>query len=124
MPFKLVINGYEPPYKTISTGDYAVKKNKIWSKNTGRSASGRMLGDIIAVKYTVAVKWEELSQSEVQELEKALSAKPFFPVTFIDEKGAEVSDKTFYSADMQYSSKFYRNGKAFYLGVSIELIEQ
>ena len=124
MPFKLVINGYEPPYKTISTGDYAVKKNKIWSKNTGRSASGRMLGDIIAVKYTVAVKWEELSQAEVWELEKALSAKPFFPVTFTDEKGAEVSDKTFYSADMQYSSKYYRNGKAFYSGVSIELIEQ
>lgn len=124
MPFKLIINGYEPPYKTIAMGSYAVTKNKIWSKNTGRSASGRMLGDVVAVKYTVAVKWEELSQAEVDALEDALSVKPFFPVTFTDEKGGEISDKTFYSADMQYASKFYRKGEAFYSGVSVELIEQ
>ena len=30
-----------------------VTKEKIWSKNTGRAANGEMVGDLIAIKYTL-----------------------------------------------------------------------
>ena len=102
---------------------YTVTKNKLWSKNTGRTASGSMVGDIIATKYSISLKWNELTQAQVTTIENAISASSFFAVIFQDEKGAQKTGN-FYAADMTYPVKVQRNGATIYKGVTLEIIEQ
>lgn len=121
MAYKLTINGYSPP-PVIRSG-YSVTVNTMWSSNTGRSANGTMLGDIIARKYTVRAQWKKLTQSQLTSLANAIGSSAFFPVTFVNEMGEQVT-KTFYNADPTYPVKGFVNGVATYENVSIELIEQ
>ena len=121
MAYKLTINGYSPP--AVTRSGYSVTKNKIWSSNTGRGATGKMLGDIIATKYTIRAQWNKLTQSQLTALENAIGSKAFFSVTFVNEKGVQTT-KTFYSADPTYTTKKFVNGVAVFENVSIELIEQ
>ena len=114
MAYKLTINGYSPP--AVIRSGYSVTRNTIWSSNTGRS-------DIIARKYTVRAQWNKLTQSQLTSLANAIGTSAFFPVTFVDEKGTQIT-RTFYSADPTYTTKKYVNGVAIYENVSIELIEQ
>lgn len=68
-----------PPPVSISTSDEI-----IWSEDTGRSASGLMVGDIIAEKKTINVNWGVLTETEVGLIKSRLIAG-FFPVTFRDD---------------------------------------
>lgn len=102
---------------------YTVKRNKIWSKNTKRTASGAMVGDIIARKYTISGKWNDLTQAEVSKIATAIDTDAFFTVKFPDEYGVEKTAQ-FYSADPEYPVHVIQNGKALYSEVSIELIEK
>lgn len=52
----------------------------IWSANTGRISTGKMVGDVIAEKQTLNVKWEYLTAKEKNVIKKALTSG-FFPVT-------------------------------------------
>lgn len=121
MAYKLTINGYSPP--AVIRSGYSVTKTTIWSSNKGRSANGTMLGDIIARKYTVRAQWNKLTQSQLTSLSNAIGTSAFFPVTFVSEKGEQIT-RTFNSADPTYTTKKFVNGVATYENVSIELIEQ
>lgn len=120
MPYKLIINGYEPP--VVSEGGYSVTPNRIWSKNTARSATGKLHGDIVTTKYTVKCKWERMKQADVTNISKAVSPA-FFSVTFYDEKDIKQT-KTFYCADITYNLKKVTKYGNIYTDLSIELIEQ
>ena len=80
MAYKLTINGYSPP--AVTRSGYSVTKNKIWSSNTGRGATGKMLGDIIATKYTIRAQWNKLTQSQLTALENAIGSKAFFSARY------------------------------------------
>ena len=55
------------------------KSEKIWSKNTGRTASLKMQGTIKGVKRTYSLKWPPLTQGEQDLIESLVSdtSKPF-----------------------------------------------
>lgn len=55
------------------------KANKIWSKNTGRSASQKMMGTILAIKQEYSIEWPPLTQGEQELIESLVSnmSKPF-----------------------------------------------
>ena len=55
----------------------------LWSEDTGRTLAGEMIGDVIAEKKTISVKWEFLTDAEAGFICKNLMAG-FFPVTFFD----------------------------------------
>lgn len=55
----------------------------IWSANTERSSSGDMIGEAIAEKKTLDIKWGVLTESEVKKIKNNL-VKGFFPITFRD----------------------------------------
>lgn len=103
---------------------FSVTKNKLWSSNTGRTTSGKMVGDIIAVKYTLNFTWNELNSQEIALIESAVGSSPFFTVVFPEEGTGKALTKTFYAADITYSAKFVRKGVTYYSDVSAELIEQ
>lgn len=119
----LTINGWTAP--APQEGGFVIGKEPIWSQNTGRVASGLMVGDIIAIKTTLEITWNKLLQNDLTELNKAVcnSSKPFFDVTYCDETGNKVT-KTFYAAPGSYTRKKYTQYDIRYSDVSIRLIEQ
>lgn len=71
---------------SISVGDEI-----IWSSNTGRTASGKMVGDVIAEKLTLSISWGILTASDVNLIRNSLRTG-FFPITFnIDGKPSTIN---------------------------------
>ena len=118
---QLEINGYKPP--APDKEGYVVTENKIWSKNTGRTASALMVGDIVGRKYSVVLTWADLKQSEVSLIDNAINEKAFFSVTFENQRG-EVLTRTFYSDDPAYGKKKYKDGEWCYSSFTVTLTEK
>ncbi len=100
-----------------SPTDFSVGDEIIWSSNTGRVANGTMVGDIVACKRTLSVKWGVLTGSEFEIIKNALS-NAFFKVTFTDD-GVNITMNAYrgtLSKDM-INKDYYKN-------VSVNLIEQ
>lgn len=116
------INGHSIP--VVDKNGFNITKNKLWSKNTGRTTSGKMVGDITAVKYSLVFSWSSLNGDQVSDLEIAVGTDAFFPVKFPKEGTMAVLTKTFYAADMTYDTKFVKDGVTYYSDVKLELIEQ
>lgn len=119
---EIKINGYGIPVPDKE--GFKRTKNKLWSSNTGRSAGGKMVGDIIAIKYTLEFSWSELTASDVALLESAVGTDAFFPVEFPEEGTGNKLEKMFYAADMTYDTKQYVNGEEVYCNVALQVIEQ
>lgn len=116
----LIINGITMP--DLKKSGLTIKKEKIWSKNTGRAANGDMIGDIIKIKYTLQCGWPPLSKGDASVIDKAISPA-FFSVTFTDIDGSRVTKK-FYAGTPVYPVYSYVNGVNTYQGVAVDLIEQ
>jgi hypothetical protein len=121
----LTINGWTPP--NPKEGGFIISKEPIWSENTGRVASGLMVGDIIATKTTLEISWSKMTQADVNSLNNAIrsDSNPFFKVRYCNESGTIVT-KSFYAAPNSYSRKRYTKGREdiIYSDVSIRLIER
>ncbi len=108
-----------PEPKSIEVG-----REKVWSSNTGRSDSGKMTGDVVAIKTTLKITWAVLSALQTQKIDKYLS-KAFFQCTYMDPaSGNEEKTKTFYAGTPVYPVYSYVNGYPDYQGVAVDLIEQ
>lgn len=107
----------------------AITKEKIWSKNAGRSSeSGKMMGDIVAIKYKIQIKWPILSQEQSALVDKFLSNddEPFFKVKFKDPKSktGEFVTKDVYAGTPTYPVYSYVDNLPRYVGVGVDLVEQ
>lgn len=95
----------------------------IWSKNAGRSSeTGKMLGDVVAEKKTLDVKWEYITAQEAKTIKNSL--KPgFFPLTFEDFGGTITI--TNYRGTMQKEHLGYiGDGYYYYKSVTVSIIQQ
>lgn len=68
-----------PPPVSITVGDEI-----IWSEDTGRTMAGKMVGDVVAEKKNLNIKWGFLQESELVLIKSRLIAG-FFPITFRDD---------------------------------------
>lgn len=95
----------------------------IWSANTGRStASGKMIGDVIAEKQTFSIKWEFLSRNEYQIIVSNLrSGFHPFSLIFDDETVTIDSYRGTISAD---HLGYIGDGTYYYKSVSVQVIQQ
>lgn len=111
-------NGVELPSPTeISTGNEI-----LWSSNTGRSTnSGKMLGDIVAKKDTLSIKWEYLTRAERQTIIQNMAGS-FFEFTMVFDGVEETM--TCYRAPIQSELLGYVGGVCYYKSVTCELVEQ
>lgn len=93
----------------------------IWSENTGRTLDGTMVGEAIAEKKTISLKWEWLKEDEVRQLKSSL-VTGFFPLTFHD-------------AGRDYTLSMYRGtlskehagevaGEYYYKSVSVDIVQR
>lgn len=98
---------------------------KIWSQNTARAASGRMVGDIIAIKKTIHIEWAHASPAEVSLINSFISdiSSAFFDVTFLDETFTEVT-KTVYAGTPTYEQWGWDERRQLCRVIAVDLIEQ
>lgn len=122
----LWFNGIEMPDPALN--GITITKEKIWSKNAGRGTAGKMMGDIVAVKYKIQIKWPILSQEETALVDGVLSdeSKPFFDMKFKDPKSktGNYVTKTVYAGTPTYPVYSYVDGLPRYVGVAVDLVEQ
>lgn len=120
---ELYINGVQMP--TPALEGLTIKREKIWSANTGRSASGKMLGTIVGIKTTVSIKWPILTMEQVAAIEAAVSDpdNPFVPLKYTDMTGQTVT-KTVYFGTPSYTIYSYAPGIQYVRDVTVDGIEQ
>ena len=107
-----------PPVKSLT-----VTSEKIWSKNTGRSADGSMNGDIVAIKLKAAFGFAPLSDEQTKVLDKAIS-KAFFNAKFKNPRNGKIETHRMYSGSGSYPVYSYADGLPRYVGVGVDLIEK
>ena len=90
---------------------------------SSRTASGKMVMDIIATKRRVDVVWKMLPDDELQKIIDTIAAnKPFFYLTYPDTGGSKTM--TCYAGDIVTSLWHTKNGVRYWEEVSIGFIEQ
>ncbi|MBQ7756698.1 MAG: hypothetical protein IJ031_07780 [Oscillospiraceae bacterium] len=103
-----------------------ITKNKLWSSKAGRTASGKYVGDIIAIKLSISINYSRrLSASEIKLIDEAVHSDAFMSVKVLKPgTSTEYITKTCYVADVEYGLYQVKNGVADYEGVSLNFVEQ
>lgn len=119
----LKINGCVPP--TPDENGIIITSEKLWSEDTGRSSSGLLVGDLIAIKTTIEIHWHKMKGADVDLLDKAINDinAPFFEVEYYNQNGV-YSKGTFYSASTTYNQRSYTKDGIVYSELVVKLVEQ
>lgn len=116
--------------KEPKLGGISVTDEPIWSANTGRSSTGKMIGDIVAWKATIEVSWPPLTYAEMKTIRDAIrNAGEFFTIEYLDIASGNTlasmtTTKTVYCANIprllySTSAKYKR-----YTDITIQFIER
>ncbi len=120
---ELYIGGVQMP--TPALEGVTITREKVWSSDTGRSSSGKMLGTIVAIKSKITIKWPVLTFDQVQTIESAVSDAddPFVTVKYTDMTGTTVT-KTMYFGTPTYTMYGAAAGTQWVKDVTVDGIEQ
>lgn len=100
-----------------------VKVGRFDLTKSSRTASGKMVMDIIATKRRVDCTWKMLSDSDLKLIIDTITAhKPFFSLTYPDAGGTATI--TCYAGDINTSLWHTKNGVRYWEEVTIPFIEQ
>mgnify|MGYP000890845953 FL=1 len=100
-----------------------LKVGRFDLSKSSRTASGKMVMDIIATKRRVDVVWKMLPDDELQKIIDTITAnKPFFTLEYPDAGGTKTM--TCYAGDIITSLWHTKNGVRYWEDVSIGFIEQ
>lgn len=105
-----------------SPAQISVDDEIIWTSDTGRTLSGRMVGDVIAEKKNVKLDWEFLTEKEAMLLRKYLTTG-FYPVTFRDD-GMDITVEVYRGTMSKVHIGDIGDGEYWYRSVSVSLIER
>ena len=100
-----------------------ITPEKIWSKNTGRTTIGEMVGDVICIKNKLKISWPPLSAEQVALIDAAITPA-FFDVYYKDPRTNQYVTKPMYAGTPTYPVYSYASGLPEYVGVTVDLIEQ
>ena len=105
-----------PEPKALTT-----EHNKIWSANTGRLDSGYFVGDLIATKRKLNIKWGAMTAADAQTVLNAVN-NDFVTIEYTDETGQTATGE-FYWGDV--SGDYYNlTVKHIMSGLSCNAIER
>ncbi|MBQ7003686.1 MAG: hypothetical protein IJN57_06980 [Oscillospiraceae bacterium] len=114
------------PLPTPAREGITVTANKLWSENAGRNtATGKFVGDVIAVKHTVSIVYETLSEEEMQLLFDLTAAVNPWHTLIFPYKGTTKKINCYF-ADVGYTMRRFdrHERRAYYCGVTLEAVEQ
>lgn len=93
----------------------------IWSPDTGRTLSGWMIGDVIAEKKNISLKFVWLTEAQVKILKQTLRAG-FFTFRFRD--CGENHEIPVYRGTMAKEAAGYIGDIFYYRAVSVDIIQR
>ena len=93
----------------------------IWSSDTGRTLTGTMVGDVVAEKKNLSIKWNWLTEQQAALIKKNL-ATGFFPITFRD-YGTNVTIES-YRGTIAKEVGGDISGIFYYKEVSVDIIQR
>lgn len=100
-----------------------LKVGRFDLSKSSRTASGKMVMEIIATKRRVDVVWKMLKDSELQQILDLITAnKPFFTLEYPDAGGTKTM--ICYAGDINTTLWYTKNGIRYWEEVSIGFIEQ
>lgn len=100
----------------------SVNNEIIWTSDTGRTLDGTMIGDVVAEKCTLSIKWGILKESEVKLIRNKMIAG-FFPFTFRDE-GIDVTIESYRGTLSKDVLGYIGDGIFYYKSASVEIIQR
>lgn len=115
----LKLNGTVIPY----VQKIEITRNPIWSSNTGRTASGKMVGDLVTQKYKLKITFSPMSDEDTVSLEAVIS-QAFFDVTFKNPTTGKMETKKMYADAPVYPVYSYADELPRYVGNAVSLVEQ
>lgn len=98
-----------------------VSNEIIWSANTGRSSNGKMIGDVVAKKDTITLKWGVLTGTEYKTLKNNIKSG-FHPFT-LNVPGGESLTITSYRGNLA-ADLLQAGGETFYKDANVTIIQQ
>ena len=100
-----------------------LKVGRFDLSKSGRTASGKMVMDIIATKRRVDCVWKMLPDSELKKILDVITAnKPFFSLEYPDAGGTKTM--ICYAGDINTTLWYTKNGIRYWEEISIPFIEQ
>ena len=120
--YELSIDGVALPRPL--RGGVTITDEKVWSSNTGRTASAKMVGTLIAIKTTIVISWPSLTGAEAALIRQMVcnTAHPFRVLRFVDVAGT-VTEKTVYFSSPSFPVRTIRHGGRI-SGLTVNCIEQ
>ena len=106
-----------PAPTTLSVSDEI-----IWSSDTGRTLSGRMVGNIVAEKKNLGIKWEFITDEDVELIKSRLIAG-FFPFTFHD-SGIDFTIESYRGTLTKDQIGDIGDGYFWYRSVTVDIIQR
>lgn len=94
----------------------------IWTENTGRTLAGRMVGDIVAEKKNLNIKWGYLTENDVRLIKSRLIAG-FFPLTFRDD-GFDITISAYRGTLSKEVLGDIGDGEYWYKSASVDIIQR
>lgn len=94
----------------------------IWSANTERASNGDMIGEAIAEKKTLDIKWGILTETEVKKIKENL-VKGFFPITFRD-MGKNYTISVYRGTLSKEHLGYIGDGIYYYRSVSVQIVQK
>lgn len=112
------VNGTELPAPT----EISVDDEIIWSSNTGRVASGNMVGDVVTEKKNLTIKWGVLQESEIALIKNNLITG-FFPFSFRD-NGVDLTVTVYRGTLSKEVIGYLGDGIFWYKCAQVKIIQQ
>lgn len=94
----------------------------IWSANTERSSNGTMVGEAIAEKKTLDIKWGILTEAELKKIKDNL-VKGFFSVTFRD-AGTNHTISVYRGTLSKEHLGYIGDGIYYYKSASVQIVQK
>lgn len=94
----------------------------IWTSDTGRTLAGTMVGDVVAEKKNLSIKWEFLKEEDVKLIRSRLTAG-FFPFTFRDD-GMDVTISSYRGTLTKEVLGDIGDGCYWYKSVTVDVIQR
>lgn len=122
MALTLTVSGVNLPTNNLTS--LKVGDEIIWSSNTGRSASsGKMLGDIVAKKKTLALEFSWITTTDFYTIFNALETSAFFSVN-LKLDSTTILNANCYRSNIEREIGGNHGGRWYLSRFSVELIQQ
>lgn len=99
-----------------------VNDELVWSSDTGRTLSATMMGDVIAEKKTVSIRWEYITEEDIKTIKDVL-IRGFFSFSFHDD-GIDITIESYRGTLSKEHLGNIGDGKYYYKSATVDVIQR